>query len=128
MDVSDIRSRNFKDLYAKFKQDHADLPDHGMIKAFAEHLGMSQAYLSHLHTLRKNIGARTARKIEAQLSLPAGYMDSLHTNKAFNASAAEKEYLHTALALYRASPVEAQAMMLKAVMNRATKKTSKSSR
>jgi len=112
MDTSQIRYTNFASIFAKFKMEHADLPDHGMLKAFAEELGMSQAYLSHIHTQRKNIGARTARNIERGLNLPVGYMDSLPTTRPVSATAQEKAFIQSCLTMYRQDPLKAQSVVL----------------
>jgi hypothetical protein len=112
METSQIRYSNFVSVFAKFKQENSDLPEHGMLKAFAETLGMSQAYLSHVYTKRKNIGTRTARNIEKGMKLPAGYMDSLPANRPISATAQEKAFIQSCLTMYRQDPLKAQSIVL----------------
>jgi transcriptional regulator with XRE-family HTH domain len=133
MDVSEIRRRNYEFLYEQFKKAERleaasasesggapadDSPDraasdHGMLKRFAEKLGISQAYMSHINTGYKPIGARMARKFEEALSLPDGWMDQLH-DEASTRSPDEEAFIAAALELYRESPTDAQAALLKA--------------
>jgi hypothetical protein len=82
MDVSEIRYLNFRYLFEQFKttaRDHdPGAPDKGMMKAFGERLGIKQAYMSHINTRYKGIGALTARQMEKALKLPHGWMDQQH--------------------------------------------------
>ena len=73
---------------------------------------MSSAYISHLFAMRKNIGTRTAPKIENELKLPAGYLDSLHSNCPISADNNEKAFIQSCPALYRQNPLIAQSMVL----------------
>jgi len=112
MDTAEIRHRNFQNIYAKFRQDNSEHPDRGMLRLFAETLEMSSAYLSHIKTNRKNMGAATARNIEEKLGLPHGYMDKVNSNEKLTASAVEKAFIESALLLYRNNPTEAQALVM----------------
>jgi transcriptional regulator with XRE-family HTH domain len=121
MDTAHIRHNNFMLLYRKFIEDNSHLPQRGMLKLFAERLDLSDRYLSHLKNNRKNIGSNVARHIEQKLKLPHGWLDNLHTEKQSPTDAAEAQFVNTALALYRANPVEAQAMMLEFLQRRLSK-------
>lgn len=117
MDTAQIRHNNFMQLFRKFREAHSDLPDRGMLKLFAEKLELSDRYISHLKNNRKNIGANTARHIERRLKLPHGWLDNIHDRQSGQpteqtANEAERQFVDTALAIYRANPVEAQRMML----------------
>ncbi|MDQ9171994.1 hypothetical protein Q8A64_16385 [Oxalobacteraceae bacterium R-40] len=83
-----------------------------MLKLFAERLGLSDRYLSHIKCNRKNIGNHVARTIEQRLKLPHGWMDREHD--AFNMPSDDKEklFVETALSLFRAQPHEARELML----------------
>ena len=112
MEAAEIRNQNFQHLFAQFKMEHADLPERGMLKLFAEHLDMSSAYLSHLKTARKPIGTTTARNIEEKLKLPRGYMDTIQTSRPMSASAEEKAFIQSCLTMYRQNPLKAQSVIL----------------
>nr|WP_318382705.1 LexA family transcriptional regulator [uncultured Enterobacter sp.] len=76
MENKEIRKVN---LEALFEQKRVE---EGLTKAqFAELADMSPAMLSQLigENPNRNVGDRLARKIETALSLPVGWMDSLHS-------------------------------------------------
>lgn len=114
MDTAQIRQHNFQTLFRRFKEQNAHLPDRGMLKLFAEKLELSDRYLSHLNCGRKNIGANIARHIEKRLKLPHGWMDNDHDRQPVGepADELERNFVETALAIYRSSPAEARSMML----------------
>lgn len=91
-----------------------------MLKLFAEHLELSDRYLSHIKNNRKNIGAAIARQIEKRMRLPHGWMDVPHDapNVGTPSDELERNFLETALALYRSAPAEARAMMLEFLKRR----------
>jgi hypothetical protein len=115
MDNAQIRHRNFMMLYKQFRESHPELPERGMLKLFAERIGLSDRYLSHLKCNRKNIGNNVARTIEDALGLARGWMDREHPDAgapAESVSDAEKMFLEMAKMLYRSEPEEAsQALM-----------------
>ncbi|WP_175969658.1 helix-turn-helix domain-containing protein [Burkholderia sp. BCC0322] len=120
MDISEIRRRNYEFLFERFKEavraesgGPEEAPEHGMLKRFAEKIGVSQAYMSHINTGYKPIGARMARKFEHGLSLPDGWMDHVH-DETSTRSPEEEAFIAAALELYRESPTDAQAALLKA--------------
>lgn len=55
MDINEIRMRNYRDLLLKFRgmPENERLPDHGMLKRFAEFTGVSPRYYSHINNGRK---------------------------------------------------------------------------
>lgn len=112
MDSRQIRHKNFKKLFDDFVDCHPHEPRRGMLKLFAERLGLSDRYLSHIKCNRKNIGNHVARTIEQRLKLPHGWMDREHD--AFNMPTDDKEklFVETALSLFRAQPHEARELML----------------
>lgn len=115
MDTAQIRQHNFQTLFRRFREQNAHLPDRGMLKLFAEKLELSDRYLSHLKCGRKNIGANIARHIEKRLKLPHGWMDNDHENSVQQQQPTdelERNFMETALAIYRSSPTEARSMML----------------
>ncbi|RJG01591.1 hypothetical protein D3878_08330 [Noviherbaspirillum sedimenti] len=79
-----------------------------MLKLFAQHLQLSERYLSHIKCNRKNIGANLARIIEERLHLPHGWMDREHDLQTMPLNDREKIFVATALAFFRAQPNEAR--------------------
>ncbi len=107
IDNAQIRHQNFMVLYKQFRDANTHLPERGMLKMFAEHIGLSDRYLSHIKCNRKNIGHNNARSIEQALGLMHGWMDREHaqgTNLTADSDDAEKMFLETAKTLYRADP------------------------
>jgi transcriptional regulator with XRE-family HTH domain len=78
MNSSQIRHKNFHALFNDFIARHPDQPQRGMLKQFAQQLGLSDRYLSHIKCQRKNIGNSVARAIETALNLSHGWMDREH--------------------------------------------------
>lgn len=118
MNSSQIRSMNFHTLFEAFIARHSHLPRRGMLKQFAQHLGLSERYLSHIKCRRKNIGNTVARSIETALGLPQGWMDrehraqTAHDAPGFPADDREKLFVETALILFRTQPDQARELML----------------
>lgn len=89
MENKEIRKANLESLFEQKRLES------GMTKAqFAELADMSPAMLSQLigDNPNRNVGDRLARKIETALSLPSGWMDSLHPKE--NASNVAFRGLH----------------------------------
>ena len=131
MDSAQIRFSNFQKLFNDFVDQHAHLPQRGMLKLFAQRLGFSDRYLSHIKCNRKNIGHNVARAIEERLKLPHGWMDREHhaltlppAHPSAAASSAtpldEKEqlFIDTALMLFRSQPAEARELMIELLRER----------
>lgn len=110
MDSSQIRMANFLGLFKTFREANAHLPDKGMLKLFAEKLELSDRYLSHVKCGRKKIGSVVARQIEAHCGLEEGWMDHEHGDLE-PVDALERNFIETALALYRSAPGEARKLM-----------------
>jgi transcriptional regulator with XRE-family HTH domain len=107
IDNAQIRYQNFMSLYKQFRNANPDLPERGMLKLFAERIGLSDRYLSHIKCNRKNIGNNVARNIEQALGLLHGWMDREHTARHAldeDSDDAEKLFLETAKTLYRSDP------------------------
>jgi len=87
--TSQIRYENFDRQYEAFKvevwRSFPDEPEKGMLRKFAVKAGLTDAYCSHIKCRRKPMGARTARKVEGALGLPANFMD--HDHAGLSASA-----------------------------------------
>lgn len=127
MDVSQIRRKNYERLFADFKQrvwgKNPEEPERGMLKLFGAQLGFSDAYMSHINTGYREIGLKTARRMEKSLRLAHGWMDILHDDSAQPATAAthlsaasnsEQAFIDAAVKLYREDPSAAQAALLAA--------------
>jgi hypothetical protein len=112
MDSAQIRHKNFQKLFHDFIDQHPNLPQRGMLKLFAERLGLSDRYLSHIKCRRKNIGSNIARTIEERLRLPHGWMDREHDALNLPIDEKEKLFVETALSLFRAQPREARELMI----------------
>lgn len=126
MTVFDIRYQNYELLFARFKtsiwSEWPDEKEHGMMKRFAEKLGISQAYCSHINTKYKPIGDKMARKFEARLGLPDGWMDHVHDEQTIR-TPEEEAFISAAVELYRADPKEAQNAILRAFAEKMREKT-----
>jgi len=124
MDINGIRRRNYETLMERFKArpEEQGMPVHGLLTRFAKHAGVSVRYLSHINNDRKNIGSSVARQLEAGFNLPIGWLDNDHEAEIESASDTEKEFAATALRLFRESPVDAQAMLMRYMMERINKK------
>ncbi|WP_118181273.1 helix-turn-helix domain-containing protein [Paraburkholderia phosphatilytica] len=137
MDVTQIRRKNYEFLFDRFKESvwarSPSEPERGMLKLFASQLGFSDAYLSHINTGYREIGLKTARKMEKALRLAHGWMDVLHddsaggfdpapaANRAPAPAAAsmagttgEQAFIDAAVKLYREDPNAAQSALLAA--------------
>jgi hypothetical protein len=110
MTASEIRLKNFLALFAAFKARNAHLPDKGMLKLFAQHVGGDDRHFSHIKNGRKGIGHALARQIEEAEGKPEGWLDREHGGLEPR-DLHERAFMETALALYRTSPAEAQAKM-----------------
>jgi hypothetical protein len=112
MNSAQIRHKNFKKLFNDFINRHPDAPQRGMLKLFAQHLELSERYLSHIKCNRKNIGNAVARTIEERLKLPHGWMDREHDVLTLPSDDKEKLFVELALILFRAQPNEARDIMI----------------
>lgn len=124
IDNAHIRHQNFMALYQKFRDANPHLPERGMLKMFAERIGLSDRYLSHIKCKRKNIGNNIARTIEQALGLHHGWMDREHAtdNDLTNDSDdAEKMFLETAKTLYRSDPEGARRAIMELLRKRLLK-------
>jgi hypothetical protein len=118
MNSAQIRHKNFLKLFENFIAQHPDAPQRGMLKLFAERLGLSDRYLSHIKCNRKNIGNLIARTIEERLQLHHGWMDREHDMLRLPTDDKEKLFVETALTLFRAQPLEAREMMIELLRQR----------
>ena len=149
--VERIRQRNFLWLFEQFKEETRkqwpDQAEYGMLRLFAERLGMSQIYVSQIKNggpkeeggNGRVIGTKLAHKIEGALGLPEGWMDTKHQETAPKRSAAlpipqegEDEGLDVVLdivrGLYEQSPDATRAALLQVMRGIVTGKPLKSMR
>lgn len=112
LDCAQIRHKNFMRLFSDFMNRNPLDPPRGKLKSFAQHLGLSERYLSHIKCNRKNIGSNLARSIELRLHLPHGWMDREHDPQVMPVNEKEKFFIETALAFFRAHPVEARMSLI----------------
>jgi transcriptional regulator with XRE-family HTH domain len=68
MNIKTIRKANLLEQIARF---HSQ-------REFSERVGLTPAHVSQMVTGRRNMGDVVARRIEAGLDLPEGYMDVQH--------------------------------------------------
>ncbi|TFW05726.1 hypothetical protein E4K72_11015 [Oxalobacteraceae bacterium OM1] len=118
MDSAQIRHKNFERLFAEFIDQHAHLPQRGMLKLFAERLELSDRYLSHIKCRRKNIGHNVARTIEAKMKLPHGWLDREHDRLNPPNTEKEKLFVEMALALFRSQEDVARELMFELLRER----------
>jgi transcriptional regulator with XRE-family HTH domain len=115
--VEQVRSRNFQLLFAQYKEairrEWPDEPDRGMLKRFAERLGLSKIYLSQINNDRKIIGTETRDKIEKALKLPPGWMDTDHSQEALLETDDARAFQEAVMALYQQSPEASKSALLK---------------
>jgi hypothetical protein len=115
MDINQIRFQNYRTLMAQFRAAELDRgePERGLLNRFGKRTGISPRYLSHVNNARKHLGGDTCRRMEQSFKLPHGWMDHDHLAGPASSTRAEREYIELALKLFRESPVEAQAVLLR---------------
>lgn len=116
--IYEIRKQNFNWLFEQYKdslwRDDPTVPNRGMLMRFAERIGENPRYLSHVINDRRNIGEELARSMERALHLPEFWMDQDHTG--INpVTPDEREFVDSALRLFRKNASEAQSALLKAI-------------
>ena len=115
LDSAQIRHKNFMNLYQQFRDANRHLPERGMLKLFAQRVGLSDRYLSHIKCNRKNIGNNVARALVESLGLAHGWMDREHARGEpirDDGDDAERMFLETARLLYRAEPEVMRRMVM----------------
>lgn len=114
--IDEIRYRNFMALFSQFRAAHAHLPDRGMVRLFAEQIGVSDRYTSHIKCARKAIGNEIARHIEGRLKLTEGWMDHDHDASkmppAVKGEISEEAFVEFARAWYRTAPAQARRRLM----------------
>jgi hypothetical protein len=115
-----IRMENYRLLLIEFRNspEQAGQPEHGLITRFAAKGNVSARYLSHINNGRKNIGEDLARRLEIGFAKPIGWMDNPHHIGSEPFMDGEEQFIRAATAIYRTSPVEAQAALLKYMVGR----------
>lgn len=127
MDIYAIRQINYKKLLTDFaeKMRREQGTDYGVLDRFGKFADVSPRYLSHVNMGRKNLGDDVSRKFEEAHQLPHGWMDQQHDLSVvvtLGASNPEKEFLRLALSVYRMAPLEAQAMLMRFMVERINSK------
>ena len=79
LSIHDIRFMRYQQLREWFRcqPQERTLPVRGGLKRFCEFGRLSAPYMSHVDTRRKQIGERTARKLEAACEIPPYWMDGI---------------------------------------------------
>jgi hypothetical protein len=123
--IERIRQRNFLWLFEQFKEEFRKdwplEPDRGMLRRFADKLGMDQIYVSQIKNggpkeLGGNgriIGRVLANKIEAALGLQEGWMDTNHQAPKETGDEGLNDVLNTVRGLYEHSPEATRAALIK---------------
>lgn len=115
MNITEVRLRNLGELMKRFQQKEAaqGLPERGSLARFAESVGLSPAYLSHINNKRKSMGHATARQLESALKLPDDWMDVDHLSGAVHMDAAAREFGALAMKLYMDDPEAVRAVLMR---------------
>lgn len=105
-EVSEIRRVNYHELKKRFMEREAaeGRPKVGVIQRLAEQAGIAAAYLSHINTDRRPIGGTVARKLEAVMGLPVGWMDTEHLYGTNAEDARAHQFRDMAMELYGRDP------------------------
>jgi hypothetical protein len=124
MDIHDIREQNYKLLFVAFANKMRDEQgtDRGALDRFGKFTDTSPRYLSHVNMGRKKLGDEVCRKFEQAHRLPRGWMDHNHAQPAGDA---EQEAVKTFVNLYRAAPLEVQALLMRYMADRTATRVSK---
>jgi len=120
VDIDEIRYRNYKVLLKQFLDTGMSRgePERGVLNRFGQFAEVSPRYLSHVNNGRKNLGADVCRRIEQAFKLPHGWMDQDHIGSTAPHSRGEREFVELALQLFRESPIDAQAVLLRYLAER----------
>lgn len=121
MDINEIRLKNYRELLLRFRrmeEEQGLVGERGLLRRFGEFTRVSPRFLSHVNNGRKNIGDDTARAFEAAFKLPHGWVDHDHVTGPMLGGRGEKEFIELALMLYRQSPIDAQAALMRFMADR----------
>lgn len=116
MDIAEIRRVNLQKLFDKFR-DKTPGPDRGKLKMFGAQINVSPRHVSHLLGGRRNIGEKLAREIEIAAGLDRWHLDKQESTIEPR-TVDEREFVETALALFRDAPDDARKAMLDAIRKR----------
>jgi hypothetical protein len=116
--VDQVRLRNLKFLLEQFKDEiRAQYPEHperGMLKLFAERVGISVINFRQIMSGHKLAGPNIRDRIEDALNLPRGWLDSDHSQA--------KAFSESVMALYNQAPEATRSAMLKVMSALVTNK------
>jgi hypothetical protein len=82
--------------------------------------GVSPRYPSHVNKGRKNLGDEVCRKFEVAHKLTFGWMDTSHDKSGVDGGVTgeESDFIALALKLYRNTPIEVQALLMRFMAER----------
>jgi hypothetical protein len=124
--VDQVRLRNIKFLLEQFKDDvrshYPEHPERGMIKLFAERLGVSVINFRQILTGHKLAGPNIRDRIEDALKLPRGWLDTDHTAEVISKDDDAKAFNDSVMALYMQAPEATRGAMLKVMSALVTNK------
>lgn len=113
VDSDKLRHANLMVLFYKFWEDHyPGESERGMLKKFAEYVGLSDRYLSHMKCGRKPISAKNARQIEQAMGMTHGWMDLPQGDNLSLVDEGEHAFADMAMTLYRNDPTHAKAWVM----------------
>ncbi|MDR5813073.1 hypothetical protein QCE62_05645 [Caballeronia sp. LZ033] len=112
--VSERRRENLEMQFELFKRKRRAAfpsdPEKGMLKRFAEHVGVDPIQMSQLRNGHKDLGALLRDRIETALALPSGWLDTDH---AMPADADAQAFQTAIMELYRRTPDASRGALLK---------------
>jgi hypothetical protein len=115
--VDQVRLRNLKFLLEQFKDEiRAQYPEHperGMLKLFAERVGISVINFRQIMSGHKLAGPNIRDRIEDALNLPRGWLDSDHSQDQLAKDDDAKAFNDSVMALYNQAPEATRTAMLK---------------
>lgn len=115
MDIQSIRFSNYNLLRNNFAQRETKegISSRGRLIRFGVVISVSHKFLSQINTQRKPIGNRTARKIEAGLSLPTGWMDVDQNNNLNSINDEGREFMSLVSRLFQNDPTGVRAAIIR---------------
>jgi hypothetical protein len=106
--VDQVRRRNLKFLLEQFKDEvrsqYPEHPERGMMKMFAERLGISVINFRQIMSGHKLAGPNLRDRVEEALKLPSGWLDTDHSAEFMAKDDAAKKFNETVMALYAQYP------------------------
>jgi hypothetical protein len=124
--VDQVRLRNLKFLLEQFKDEirsqYPEHPERGMLKLFAERVGISVINFRQIMSGHKLAGPNIRDRIEDALSLPRGWLDSDHSQDQLAKDDDAKAFSDSVMALYNQAPEATRIAMFKVMSALVTNK------